>query len=296
MRGWAKKSRTLFSYVDLESRIPENRPQRTIWAIVNEALVVLDGNFCELYSKIGRPSIPPEGLLRAMLLQIFYAWRSERLLVERLDFNLSFLGFVGLGIDDWVWDAMTFSKNRDCLLHADGVAGDLSRPGIEGDGDIGDVGHPELVWPVPDHVLRQAREDRQVVIAIGGGDIAPTPKRLKTMLAHQASDFVMIDDKAAVPQRCLHPAVAICLESVGDRRHRLDERRVVDAGGRLVVIGRARDPHQPTSFCDGDAAGPVTTDVVTLLSLGPCFRAPFRNSISRACLPTSRSSAAMRAW
>ena len=133
------------------------------------------------------------------------------------------------------------------------------------------------------------------MIAIGRGDVAPAPTWLKIMLAHQASDFLVIDDEAAVPQRCLHPAVAIGLETIGDCRHRLDERCVVDAGGRLVVIGRARDPHQPASFGDGDAAGPVTTDVVALLGRGPCFRAPFRNSISRACLPTSRSSAAMRA-
>lgn len=132
-------------------------------------------------------------------------------------------------------------------------------------------------------------------IAIGGGDIAPAPPRLKAMFAHQAPDFLVVHDKPAVPQRCLHPAAAIGLETVGDRRHRLDERRVVDADGRPVIIGRARDPHQPAPFCDGDAAGPVTTDVVALLGRGPCFRAPFRNSISRACLPTSRSSAAMRA-
>lgn len=76
--------------MDLESRIPEKHPLRTIRAIVNEALAALDGDFGELYSEIGRPSIPPEHLLRAMLLQIFYALRSERLLVERLDFDLSF--------------------------------------------------------------------------------------------------------------------------------------------------------------------------------------------------------------
>lgn len=86
---------------------------------MNDALAALDGDFGEFYSEIGRPSIPPEHLLRAMLLQIFYALRCERLLVERLDFDLSFRWFVGLGIDDRVWDASTFSKKRDRLLDGD---------------------------------------------------------------------------------------------------------------------------------------------------------------------------------
>ena len=135
MRGSDKKSGTLFSYVDLESRIPAKHPLRTIRAIVNEALAALDGDFGDLYSDIGRPSIPPEHLLRAMLLQIFYAIRSERLLVERLDFDLSFRWFVGLGLDDSVWDASTFSKNRDRLLDGDVafafLAAILDRPQVK---------------------------------------------------------------------------------------------------------------------------------------------------------------------
>jgi len=135
MRGSDEKSGTLFSYVDLESRIPAKHPLRTIRTIVNEALVALDGDFGDLYSDIGRPSIPPEHLLRAMLLQIFYAIRSERLLVERLDFDLSFRWFVGLGIDEPVWDASTFSKNRDRLLDGDVamrfLAAILDRPKVK---------------------------------------------------------------------------------------------------------------------------------------------------------------------
>jgi transposase len=130
------KSRgTLFGYVDLESRILEKHSQRKIRAIVNEALAVLDGNFGELHSEIGRPSIPPERLLRTILLQIFYALRSERLLVQRLDFDLSFRWFVGLGIDDRVWDAPSFSKNRDHLLDGDVavrfLAATLDRPKVK---------------------------------------------------------------------------------------------------------------------------------------------------------------------
>jgi transposase len=119
MRGLDVRSGTLFSYVDLERRVPARHPLRAIRDIVNEALAALHGEFGALYAVVGRPSIPPEQLLRAMLLQVFYALRSERLLMERLDFDLSFRWFVGLGIDDVVWDASTFSKNRDRLLDGD---------------------------------------------------------------------------------------------------------------------------------------------------------------------------------
>ena len=88
-------------------------------AIVNEALAALSGEFSALYSRIGRPSIPPEKLLRAMLLQAFYSIRSERQLMERLEFDLLFRWFVGLGVDDAVWDHSTFSKNRDRLLEGE---------------------------------------------------------------------------------------------------------------------------------------------------------------------------------
>jgi len=116
MRGMDERSGSLFSYVDLEGRIPDSHPLRAIRPIVNEALADLTGMFEALYSAFGRPSIPPEQLLRAMLLQAFFSIRSERQLMERLNFDLSFRWFVGLGIDDVVWDHSTFSKNRDRLL------------------------------------------------------------------------------------------------------------------------------------------------------------------------------------
>ncbi len=126
MRGQDNRSGPLFSYVDLEQRIRSDHPLRTIRALVDEALSSLNGRFGELYSEIGRPSIPPEQLLRAMLLQAFYSVRSERQLMERLDFDLLFRWFVGLGIDDAVWDASTFSKNRDRLLDGSVAAAFLS--------------------------------------------------------------------------------------------------------------------------------------------------------------------------
>ncbi len=122
MRGVDQRTGELFSYVDLEVRVRTDHPLRPIRAIVNEALSALEQEFAPLYARIGRPSIPPEMLLRAMLLQAFYSIRSERQLMERLEFDLLFRWFVGLGVDDPAWDHSTFSKNRDRLLEGDVAA------------------------------------------------------------------------------------------------------------------------------------------------------------------------------
>ena len=122
MRGSDQTTGALFSYVDLEGRVPAGHPLRTIREIVNGALVSLDAEFEALYEGTGRQSIAPERLLRASLLQAFYSVRSERQLMEQIDYNLLFRWFVGLGIDDAVWDHSTFSKNRDRLLDADVAA------------------------------------------------------------------------------------------------------------------------------------------------------------------------------
>jgi transposase len=119
MRGEDERSGSLFSYVDLEARVGRGHPLRAIRAIVNEALAALAGEFSALYSPMGRPSIAPEKLLRAMLLQAFYSIRSERQVMERLEFDLLFRWFVGMGVDDAVWDHSVFSKNRDRLLEGD---------------------------------------------------------------------------------------------------------------------------------------------------------------------------------
>jgi transposase len=126
MRGGDERSGSLFSYVDLESRVGADHPLRTIRSVVNEALAAFSGELSALYARIGRPSIPPEKLLRAMLLQAFYSIRSERQLMERLKFDLLFRWFVGIGVDDAVWDHSTFSKNRDRLLEGDIAAKFLS--------------------------------------------------------------------------------------------------------------------------------------------------------------------------
>ena len=119
MRGGDIRTGELFSYVDLEARVRRDHPVRAIRTIVNEALSALGHEFAGLYSPIGRPSIPPEKLLRAMLLQAFYSIRSERLLMERLEYDLLFRWFVGIGVDDAAWDHSVFSKNRDRLLEGD---------------------------------------------------------------------------------------------------------------------------------------------------------------------------------
>src|SRR3954468_12087502 len=119
MRGSDAVAGSLFSYVDLEKRVRADHPLRVIRGIVNATLVELSGAFDALYSPFGRESIPPERLLRALLLQAFYSIRSERQLVERIEFDLLFRWFVGLGVDDPVWDATSFTKNRDRLLEGD---------------------------------------------------------------------------------------------------------------------------------------------------------------------------------
>jgi transposase len=126
MRGDDERSGSLFSYVDLEARVGKDHPLRTIRGVVNEALASLSSEFSGLYALMGRPSIPPEKLVRAMLLQMFYTIRSERQLMERLEFDLLFRWFVGMGVDDRAWDHSTFSKNRERLLEGDIAAKLLS--------------------------------------------------------------------------------------------------------------------------------------------------------------------------
>lgn len=122
MRGEDRESGALFSYVSCEARVPADHPLRPIRAIVDEALEALSPEFDRLYSKTGRPSIPPEKLLRALLLQAFYGIRSERQLMEQLAYNLLFRWFVGLSMDAPIWDATVYSKNRDRLIEGEVAA------------------------------------------------------------------------------------------------------------------------------------------------------------------------------
>ena len=117
MRGWDARSDVLFSYVNCEERVPKDHPLRVILRIVDAALAALSPRFEGLYAKFGRPSIPPERLLRALLLQAFYSVRSERQLIEQLEYNLLFRWFVGLWLDDEIWDVTVFTKNRERLIN-----------------------------------------------------------------------------------------------------------------------------------------------------------------------------------
>lgn len=117
MRGDERQQGGMFSYVSMEERVPQDHPLRPIRRLVEQILATMSKRFDELYAENGRPSIPPERLLRALLLQIFYSIRSERLLMEQLDYNLLFRWFVGLEMDEPVWNHAVFSKNRERLLN-----------------------------------------------------------------------------------------------------------------------------------------------------------------------------------
>lgn len=119
MRGADAGQGGMWSYILPEQRVPQDHPLRPIRAMVDQALKILSPRFALLYSHTGRPSIPPEQLLRALLLQAFYSVRSERQLMEQLDYNLLFRWFVGLNMDDPIWDVSVFTKNRDRLLQGD---------------------------------------------------------------------------------------------------------------------------------------------------------------------------------
>jgi transposase len=140
MRGNEERQDAVFSYVSLEQRVPSDHPLRAIRKMVDQALGELSAHLDGLYASTGRPSIAPEKLMRALLLQALYGKRSERLLMEELDYSLLFRWFVGLGIDDEVWDATVFSKNRDRLIEGEiaaqffaAVRGQLERSGLLSD-------------------------------------------------------------------------------------------------------------------------------------------------------------------
>src|SRR5438270_6623313 len=119
MRGTDTQQSSMFSYLSPEERVPAKHPLRPIRLMVDEALKALSPGFSRLYSAYGRPSIPPEKLLRALLLQVLYTVRSERMLMEQLEYNLLFRWFVGLNMDEPVWVPTVFTKNRDRLLEGD---------------------------------------------------------------------------------------------------------------------------------------------------------------------------------
>jgi transposase len=119
MRGDEQLQEEMFSYGSLSDRVPLSHPLRRVRAMADEAMGCLETRFEQMYSRMGRPSVPPEQMLRALLLQMLYSVRSERMLVEQMEYNLLFRWFVGLGMNDRVWDATSFTKNRERLLSGD---------------------------------------------------------------------------------------------------------------------------------------------------------------------------------
>src|SRR3984885_6921006 len=119
MRGDDEQQSGVFSYISAEQRVPQNHPLRPLRKMVDEVLTELSPRFARMYAKRGRPSIAPEKLLRALLLQVLYTIRSERQLMEQLDYNILYRWFVGLDMDDGVWDVTVFTKNRERLLKSE---------------------------------------------------------------------------------------------------------------------------------------------------------------------------------
>ena len=141
MRGRDNQQLDVFSYVSPEQRVPQDHPLRSLRAMTDQALRDLQPRFNKLYAKTGRPSIAPEKLLRALLLQALYSVRSERMLMEQLNYNLLFRWFVGLNMDDTVWDVTVFTKNRERLLEAERT----------GSCRLGAIPYP-FVGPVPSDI------------------------------------------------------------------------------------------------------------------------------------------------
>src|SRR5271156_6115767 len=131
MRGVDHQQSQMFSYLSPETRVRQDHPLRAIRSMVDEVLAQLSRRFDTMYASVGRPSIPPEKLLRAQLLQMLYSIRSERLLMEEIDYSLLFRWFVGLNMDEDVWDATTFTKNRDRLLDAEVAKQFLAQVGAQ---------------------------------------------------------------------------------------------------------------------------------------------------------------------
>src|ERR1019366_7911275 len=119
MRGHDEQQESMYSYISPEKRVPSDHPLRRLRGMVDTALKGMSPQFAEMYSRYGRPSIAPEKLLRALLLQVLYSVRSERQLMEQLGYNLLFRWFVGLSMDDAVWDVTVFTKNRERLLEGE---------------------------------------------------------------------------------------------------------------------------------------------------------------------------------
>ena len=261
MRGSDRTSGSLFSYVDLEERVPAKHPLRTIRAIVNDVLAALDAEFERLYEGTGRQSIAPERLLRASLLQAFYSVRSERQLMEQIDYNLLFRWFVGLGIDDAVWDHSTFSKNRDRLLDADVAAkfleAVLRHPKVKrflSDEHFSVDGTLVEAWAIAQELPRQGRLRRA---ALAGPQRRARLPRREARQRHARLDDRSRREALSQEQAMRRPSSASSGHALVENRHGLVVQADATHGDRQ---GRARRPpssmierHDPGSERRADA-------------------------------------------
>jgi transposase len=276
MRGEDRRSGGLFSDVDLEARVPADHPLRPIQAIVDDALSALSGEFAALYSHPGRPSIPPERLLRALLLQAFYSVRSERLLMEQLDCNLLFHWFVGLGIDDPVWHPTAFTTNLDQLLEGEVAAKFLAAAPLISSSS------PGYSKDKATHSWRRTGARERYPIAarslIGEADESGIGQR--EALAGLGSVRLVGNDNDVVPLAVRLVGVHILVEFVDDA----EDAPIVlfQQLFKLLARGRARRPGIGNATTDERLVDWVSRSPSELRKLGRRYRAKCRASRRRS--------------
>src|ERR1700712_3218302 len=186
---------------------------------------------------------------------------------------------------------------------ADRIADALARPGIQNgrqvdeaarNGDVGQVRDPHLVRAIGNDILGHIRANRPVMVRVSRHDVAPPLLWLQIVLPHQPPQFLAVYHNTLVAQRCTDPAITVAFELVTNCADPGEDLPSIQRCRGRVVEGRSREPHQLTASLDREGRGPTTTQVLALFGRGACFKAPFSRSSSSACLPTSRSSAAIR--
>jgi transposase len=236
MRGTEREQPTMFSYVALEDRIPADHPLRTIRPVVNRALGTLSATFDQIYADGGRPSIPPEQLLRALLLQVLYTIRSERQLMEQLQYNLLYRWFVGLGVDDPVWDVTVFTKNRQRLLIGDiaegffaGILAEARRAGLLSTEHFTVDGSLVQAWAGQKSFQRDSEKS--------GSDDEPPAPRLERVPKHRRKFLASDDPRRQAEEAGRNPSVSFH----GERRSNKTHTSTTDPDARLARKGNGRE-------------------------------------------------------
>ena len=286
MRGAESGQAALFSYVDLERRVPADHPLRAMKALVEPVLAALSPRFDAIYASAGRPSIPPEQLLRALLLQVLYTIRSERQLMEQLDYNLLFRWFVGLGMDGAVWHPTTFTQNRDRLLQgaiAEGffagvvrlaeAKGLLSKEHFTVDGTLLEA------WASHKSVRPKGEATDRTKGGGGSGGSNPSVdfrKEARTNATHAS----VTDPDARLAKKAVGKEAKLCYQASAlvDNRHGLavatavghatGTAEVEQATGMLLGVATARPAHLPRGTVGADRKYDTKAFVAALRHLG----------------------------